>query len=70
MKIPELKKVWSEAMCTELGNISQGWGKKEGKNMVKFLTQEEITMIPKYRIITYTREVVDYWPQKYDPNRV
>ena len=58
MKISKLKKVWNEAMCTEIGNVSQGWGKNRGTNTVIFLTQEEIAMIPKDRIITYTRVVV------------
>ena len=30
MKIPKFKKVWSEVMCTELGNISQQ--KERNKN--------------------------------------
>ena len=70
MENPELKKVRSEAICNELGNFSQGWGKKKGTNIVRFLTHEEIEMIPKNRIITYTRVVVDYRPQKDGPNRV
>ena len=53
------KKVWGEAMCTELGNISQGWGKNKGTNTAIFLTHKEIAMTPKDRIITYTRVVVD-----------
>ena len=70
MENPELKKVRSEAICNELGNFSQGWGKKKGTNIVRFLTHEEIAMIPKDGIITYTRVVVDSKPQKDDPNRV
>ena len=69
MKIPELKKVWSEAMCTKLKNISQGWDKNRGTNTVRFLTHKEIAMIQKDRIVTYTRVVVDYRSQKDDPNR-
>ena len=35
-----------------------------------FMTHEEIKRIPKDRTVTYTRIVVDYRPQKDDPNRV
>ena len=69
MKIPELKKVWSEEMCTKLKNISQGWDKNRGTNTVRFLTHKEIAMIQKDRIVTYTRVVVDYRSQKDDQNR-
>jgi hypothetical protein len=34
------------------------------------LEQHKIQTIPKDRTITYARIVVDYWPQKPDPNRV
>ena len=54
------KKVWGEAMCTELGNILERWGKNKGTNAAIFLTHKEIAMTPKDRIITYTRVVVDY----------
>ena len=70
MKIPKLKKVWSEAMCNELKFFSQVWGKKKGTNIVRFSTHKEIIMIPKERIITYTQVVVNYPSRKDDPNRV
>ena len=34
------------------------------------MTHEEIKLIPKDRTVTYGRVVVDYRPQKKDPNRV
>jgi hypothetical protein len=34
------------------------------------VTIEEIKRIPKDRMVTYARIVVDYRPQKEDPNRV
>ena len=34
------------------------------------MTHDEIRKIPKDRTVTYTRIVVDFWPQKEDPNRV
>ena len=57
-------------MCTKLGNISQEWGGNKVTNTVRFLTHKEISMIPKDRIIAYTRVVVDYRPQKDDPDIV
>ena len=57
-------------MCKELGNLSQGFGAHKGTNTVKFLTHEEIRRIPPDRTVTYARIVIDYSPQKDDPNRV
>ena len=34
------------------------------------MTHEQITNIPKDRTVTYGRIVIDYQPQKSDPNRV
>ena len=70
MQIPALKHVWEEAMCKELGKISNGWNDTEGTQTVRFLTHEEIAAIPSDRTITYARIVVDYRKQKNDPNRV
>ena len=42
MQIPALKHVWEEAMCKELGKISNGWNDTEGTQTVRFLTHEEI----------------------------
>ena len=57
-------------MCNELGRISQGYGDVKGTNTVRFLTHDQIKTIPRDRIVTYARIVVDYHPQKSDPNRV
>ena len=57
-------------MCKELGRLAQGWGGKEGTDTVFFMTPEEITQIPCDRTVTYTRIVVDYHPQKDNPNHV
>lgn len=70
VKVPELRDTWTKAMSKELGNISQGFGDEKGTNTVKFLTHEEIKTIPADRKVTYARIVVDYRPQKEDPNRV
>ena len=64
MQIPALKHVWEEAMCKGLGIIYNGWKDTEGTQTVRFLTHEEILMIPGDRTITYVRTVVDYRKQK------
>ena len=70
IKVPELRDVWLKAMCKELGRIAQGWGDTKGTDTVRFMTHDEIAKIPKDRVVTYTRIVCDYRPQKEDPNRV
>jgi hypothetical protein len=59
-----------KAMCIELGGLSQGHGDTKGTNTTKYLSLEEIKGIPGDRTVTYARIVVDYRPQKEDPNRV
>lgn len=65
---PLSKDTWTRALCKELGKIAQGYGDKKGTNTVRFLTHAKIAAIPKDRRITYARIVVDYRPQKDDPN--
>ena len=67
---PLLKDVWLKAMCKELGRLAQGYGDTEGTDTIRFLTLDQIEEIPKDRTVTYARIVVDYRPQKADPNRV
>ena len=57
-------------MCKELGRLAQGYDKTKGTNTVYFMKKEDIKNIPKDRTVTYARIVVDYRPQKSDPNRV
>ena len=57
-------------MCKELGRLSQGYKNTPGTNTIRFLSLDEIDNIPKDRVVTYTRIVVDFRPQKDDPNRV
>ena len=64
------KPVWEEAMCKELGRLAQGYEDTVGTSTVTFMKREDIQHIPKDRTITYARIVVDYRPQKKDPNRV
>ena len=67
---PLLRDVWTKAMAKELGRLAQGYGDTKGTNTIRFLTHEEIRNIPADRTVTYARIVVDYRPQKDDPNRV
>eukprot|EP00804_Cyclotella_cryptica_P028165 CCRYP_011030-RA/>CCRYP_011030-RA protein AED:0.16 eAED:0.16 QI:0/0/0/1/0.25/0/5/0/1115 len=67
---PTLQEVCMKAMCKELGRLAQGWEGKSGTDTIFFMTHEEIKQIPKDRTVTYARIVVNYRPQKDDPNRV
>merc|ERR1712085_177210 len=42
----------------------------KGTNTVLFMDLDEIKTIPREQVVTYARIVVDYRPQKKDPNRV
>ena len=67
---PIMQDTWKKAMCKELGRLAQGFGTTKGTDTVFFMTIDEIKRIPKDRTVTYARIVVDYRPQKEDPNRV
>ena len=67
---PLLRETWLEAMCRELGRLAQGYGDVEGTNTIRFMDLDEIKNIPKDRVVTYARIVVDYREQKKDPDRV
>ena len=57
-------------MAKELGRLAQGYGDTKGTSTVQFMSHEEIAKIPKGKVVTYARIVVDFRPQKSDPNRV
>jgi hypothetical protein len=57
-------------MCKELGRLANGWEGEEGTETIESMSIDEIKQIPKDRTVTYARIVVDYRPQKKDPNRV
>ena len=65
-----MRVVWSKAMCKELGRLCQGFEDTEGTNTMIFLEIKGISNIPRDRVVTYTRIVVDYRAHKKDPNRV
>eukprot|EP00804_Cyclotella_cryptica_P009434 CCRYP_017332-RA/>CCRYP_017332-RA protein AED:0.38 eAED:0.27 QI:0/0/0/1/0/0/2/0/259 len=67
---PILQTVWTRAMCKELGRLAQGWDGSTGTDTIFFMTHDKIQQIPLDRSVTYARIVVDYRPQKDDPNQV
>jgi hypothetical protein len=69
-KDPVTRDMWTEAFCKELGRLAQGWKETEGTQTLFFMTHDEIKRIPNDQTVTYARIVVDYRPQKADPNCV
>ena len=57
-------------MRIKLGRLAQGYGDIKGTDTIKFMTLEEIKAIPGNGTVTYARIVIDYCPQKKDPNQV
>eukprot|EP00957_Ditylum_brightwellii_P208275 15356632-Ditylum_brightwellii.AAC.1 len=58
-------------MYKELGHIAQGWKDTEKETAtIFFLDKQQIKQIPEDRTVMYAWIVVDYRPQKKDPNRV
>ena len=43
---------------------------EKGTNTIFVIIHEEIVNIPRNKVIIYARVVLDYRPQKEDPNRV
>jgi hypothetical protein len=69
---PVFSNTWTTAFGKELGALAQGDNKTgaAGTNTIFFMTHSEIKNIPSDRTITYSRVVVNYRPQKEDPNRI
>ena len=67
---PLTAKVWSLAMCKELGRLSQVYKTVQPTDTFVFLSHEQIKNITRKKTITYARIVVDFQPQKKDPYRV
>ena len=70
--IPQMREVWTTAFGKEFGNLAQGDDKtgEKGTNSIFVMSHEDIANIPRGRTVTYGRIVIDYRPQKADPNRV
>ena len=69
MKDPHAKDIWSLKFCKEFGHLTQGMITK-GTNLVFVTSHDDIKPIPSDRVVTYARIVVNFCPQKKDPNRV
>ena len=69
---PVLAHTWSRAFGKEFGNLAQGDNltNTARTDSIFVLTHQQIQRIPHDRTVTYPRIVVDYRPQKQDPNRV
>ena len=69
---PEIRHTWRNGLGKEFGNMAQGDDRTgtPGMNAIFVLTLDEIARIPKHKTVTYARLVVDFRPQKADPNRV
>ena len=67
---PLLREIWMKGMAKELGRLALGYGDEKVTNTVQFMDLDEIANISKGKNVTYANIVVDYCPQKKDPNRV
>eukprot|EP00804_Cyclotella_cryptica_P020666 CCRYP_003456-RA/>CCRYP_003456-RA protein AED:0.45 eAED:0.45 QI:0/-1/0/1/-1/1/1/0/123 len=67
-----MNEIWTTAFGKEFGNLAQGDLKtgEKGTNTLFFMSHEEIANIPAGRTVTYGRIVINFRPQKTDPNRV
>jgi hypothetical protein len=72
VKDPILRDIWTKAFGKEFGNLAQGdkHTKTQGTDSIFVLSPAAIKTIPLDRIFTYANIVIDYGPQKLDPNRV
>ena len=66
------KETWTTGFGKEFVNLAQGDDKTgtSGLDAIRVMTLEEIKNIPADRVVTYARVVVDFRPQKEDPNRM
>ena len=71
-KDPEMKVVWETGFGKEWGSLCQGDKRtgSVGTNTFIVIRPDQVPLIPKDRTVTYANIVVDYRPQKEDPNRV
>ena len=65
-----MRETWIEATAKEFGRLAQGHKDSKGTNTIEFIDLDKIANIPKGKVVTYARIVVDYRPQKKDNNRV
>ena len=72
MNDPATAETWQTAFGKDFGCMAQGDSKtgQKGTNSMFVMTHNEIPNIPSDRVVTYAKVVVDYRPQKEDPNRI
>jgi hypothetical protein len=72
MNDPATAEVWMAVFGRDFGGMSQGDNKmgQKGTSAMFVMLPSNVPNIPKDRVITYARVVVDHRPQKADPNRI
>ncbi len=72
MNNPATADTWMTAFGKDFGGMSQGNNKTEqpGTNATFIMLPSDIPNIPKDRVITYARVVINHCPQKADPNQI
>jgi hypothetical protein len=72
IKDPHTKDIWSLAFGKEFGNLAQEdeVTGTEGTTSVFVMSHDDIKTISSNRVVTYARIVVNFCPQKKDPNCV
>jgi hypothetical protein len=72
MNDPTPAEVWMTAFGKDFGGMSQGDNKsgQKGTNAMFVMLPSDVPNIPKDRVVTYARVVVDHCPQKVDPNQI
>ena len=72
MKDPVTRETWMTAFGKDFGGMAQGDNKtgQVGTNAMFVMDPTDIPNIPTNRTVTYANVVVDYRPQKTDPNRI
>ena len=70
-KDQELREVWVTGFGKEWVSLAQGDTRTgaKGTDTFKILRIEQILLIPNDRVVTYANIVVEYRPQKDEPNR-
>jgi hypothetical protein len=71
MNNPKTAEIWQTAFGKDFGSMAQGDNKmgQKGTNSIFVMTHEEIAMAKNEgKTWTYARIVIDYRPQKEDPN--
>jgi hypothetical protein len=72
MNGPATAEVWMMVFGKDIGGMSQGNNRtsQKGTNAMFVMLPSDVPNIPKNRVVTYVRVVVDHCPPKADPNRI